>query len=128
MNEILSSLTDFLIGTHGTRDVHGYSYVLALMSLWAAYYGAKVVKEQKQSLRKSIEEELSTNNLLRAVIITSGDQDSDHWEGIVEETVKGYKVSILLNSCVNTEHEVSSWEDLESYLREHTKFLISDFK
>ncbi|WP_415894154.1 hypothetical protein ACMXYN_07225 [Neptuniibacter sp. PT8_73] len=128
MNEILSHLTDFLIGTHGSREVHGYSYVLALMSVWTAYYGAKVVKEQKQNLRKGIEEELATNELLRAVIITSGDRDSERWEGTIEQTVKGYKVSIFLNNCIQSEEEVSSWDDLEIYLREHTKFLIPDFK
>lgn len=98
------------------------------MSLWAACYGAKVVKEKKQNLRKGIEEELSTNELLRAVIITSGDRDSERWEGTIEQTVKGYKVSIFLNNCIQSEEEVSSWDDLEIYLREHTKFLIPDFK
>ncbi|MCH9693460.1 MAG: hypothetical protein K0U72_03030 [Gammaproteobacteria bacterium] len=129
--EFLDSLIEFLGERSGLFEKYNWQRVfvffMAISALLAAREYAKKVRKLKDGQRNAL-----GYKALNAIIISTEDEFDVRYSANISSSGTGFRVTIVRGDEPNVEsvlnREFLSLDEIEKFLRENTKFLLSDFE
>ncbi|WP_156350932.1 hypothetical protein [Pseudomonas sp. EGD-AK9] len=133
MHEFTTPILDWLSTIHGSgaRGQYGWALVLMLVVVASRHISQNEASSQRKCLKNKIEEKLSERKLSASAIVEIDNKQSKI-NASLQKSKNIYILEILTSSSDTAEQKIdvtmSTVDDLELYLSEHTCFLLSDFK
>ncbi len=133
MHEFITPILDWLSTIHGSeaRGQYGWAIVLMLVVVASRHFTKNEISSQRKCLKNKIEEILSERKLSASAIVENNNYQSTI-NASLQKSNNIYILEILTSSSDTAEQKIdvtmSTVDQLEFYLSEHTCFLLSDFK
>ncbi|MBK5438005.1 MULTISPECIES: hypothetical protein [unclassified Pseudomonas] len=129
MDEIIYQVVNWLSIEHHTRRGTTNNY-LALLYLAVTIGGVVVARElaAKRKALKARATEALTTAPLTATSFTEENGLPVKCTGTLRQDADGYTVSITRNSVESHSERLASLDEVDTWLRAHTPFILSDFR
>ena len=133
MHEFITPILDWLSTIHGSeaRGQYGWVIVLMLVVVASRHISQNEALSKRKCLKNRISKTLSERKLSASAIVEKDNRQSK-LHARLQKTNNVYSLEILTSSSEIAEQTInmtmSTVDELELYLSEHTCFLLSDFK
>jgi len=133
MHEFITPILDWLSTIHGSeaRGQYGWVIVLMLVVVASRHISQNEALSKRKCLKNKISKTLSERKLSASAIVEKDNRQSK-LHARLQKTNNVYSLEILTSSSEIAEQTInmtmSTVDELELYLSEHTCFLLSDFK
>jgi len=133
MHEFITPILDWLSTIHGSeaRGQYGWVIVLMLVVVASRHISQNEALSKRKCLKNKISKTLSERKLSASAIVEKDNRQSK-LHARLQKTNNVYSLEILTSSSELAEQTInmtmSTVDELELYLSEHTCFLLSDFK
>jgi len=133
MHEFITPILDWLSTIHGSeaRGQYGWVIVLMLVVVASRHISQNEALLKRKCLKNRISKTLSERKLSASAIVEKDNRQSK-LHARLQKTNNVYSLEILTSSSELAEQTInmtmSTVDELELYLSEHTCFLLSDFK
>jgi len=133
MHEFITPILDWLSTIHGSeaRGQYGWVIVLMLVVVASRHISQNEALLKRKCLKNRISKTLSERKLSASAIVEKDNRQSK-LHARLQKTNNVYSLEILTSSSEIAEQTInmtmSTVDELELYLSEHTCFLLSDFK
>ena len=131
MDQLITEVIAWLGEQHGFRDTYGWVYVLgAAMSVWGAFKAREFA--QKRNVLRQQKANAVQQADLSASLYTEEDGTKVRYSGSLCQGAEA--ITIIVHREANgtaqtvASQSVSSMDEAAEYLRQHTKFILADFR